>query len=103
MKVAVFSTKYYEKEYLDQANSNQKHKITYFEDSLNFKNVNLAKDFEVVSVMLLDEITKDTIEALSKQGIKLIALRSAGFDNVDLKAAKENNIKVVIVRPSSKG
>ena len=97
MKVAVFSTKYYEKEYLDQANSDHKHTITYFEDSLNFKNVNLAKDFEVVSVMLLDEITKETVEALSKLGIKLIALRSAGFDNVDLKAAKENNIKVVRV------
>ena len=97
MKVAVFSTKYYEKEYLDQANSDQKHTITYIEDSLNFKNVNLAKDFEVVSVILLDEITKDTIEALSKLGMKLIALRSAGFDNVDLKAAKENNIKVVRV------
>ncbi|MCP9767034.1 2-hydroxyacid dehydrogenase [Lacihabitans sp. LS3-19] len=97
MKVAIFSTKYYEKEYLDHANLENKHDLTYFEESLNIHTVSLAAGYEAVSVMLLDDISEETIEALSLLGTKVITLRSAGFDNVDLEAAEKFHMKVMRV------
>jgi D-lactate dehydrogenase len=97
MRVAIFSTKYYEKEYLDHANLESKHELTYFEESLNVQNADLARDFEAVSVMPLDDVSNETVEALSGLGIKLITLRSAGYDNVDLQAAEKLHLKVMRV------
>jgi D-lactate dehydrogenase len=97
MKVAIFSTKYYERAYLDASNLEHKHDLTYFDESLSSKTIHLATGFDAVCGMLLDKLDKETIEELAKMGIKLIDLRSAGFDNVDVKTATEQNIKVLRV------
>jgi D-lactate dehydrogenase len=97
MKAAIFSTKYYEQEYLDKFNTDGKHSLTYFDVSLNAQTTNLAVGFEVVCVLLTDIIDRETVKKLSENGIKLIDLRSAGFDNVDIAAAADYHIKVMRV------
>ena len=97
MKVAVFSTKSYDREWLDRANVDGKHQLTYFDASLNATTTNLVLGFEAVCVFVNDKIDKETIVQLAKNNIKLIALRCAGFNNVDIVAATEKNIKVVRV------
>ena len=97
MKIAVFSTKSYDKVYFEKNQGKHKHTFTYFETALNVDTTNLAMGYEGICVFVNDKIDKETIENLSKNGVKLIALRCAGFNNVDLKAAQEKNIKVVRV------
>ena len=97
MKIAVFSTKSYDKIYLEKHKEKSNHIFTYFETALNADTTNLTIGFEAVCVFVNDKVDKETLENLSKNGIKLIALRCAGFNNVDVKAAQEKNIKVVRV------
>lgn len=97
MRIAVFSSKSYDREYLDKFNIGDKHKLTYFDASLNSNTTNLALGFEAVCIFVNDKVDKDTIGKLSENGIKIIALRCTGFNNVDIVAAKEKNIKVVRV------
>lgn len=97
MKVAVFSTKPYEKIYLEKYNADTKHELVFFEASLNAATTDLAKGFEAVCVFVSDILDETTIEKLANQGVKLIDLRSAGFNNVDLTATKKHQIKVLRV------
>ena len=97
MKIAVFSTKPHDREYLDKFNHNDRHELTYFEAPLNADTTNLALGFEAVCIFVNDKIDAVTIENLFKIGVKLIDLRSAGFNNVDIEAAKNKNIKVMRV------
>lgn len=97
MRIAVFSSKSYDREYLDKFNIGDKHKLTYFDVSLNSNTTNLTLGFEAVCVFVNDKVDKETIGKLSESGIKVIALRCAGFNNVDIDAATERNIKVVRV------
>jgi len=97
MKIAVFSTKPHDREYLDKFNSNDRHELTYFEAPLNADTTNLALGFEAVCIFVNDKIDAVTIDKLFKIGVKLIDLRSAGFNNVDIEAAKKKNIKVMRV------
>lgn len=97
MKIAIFSTKYYEREYLNQYNVDGKHQLIYFESPLNAQTITLVKDFDAVSIQLTDKLDAKVISQLSKAGIRLIDLRSAGYDNVDLEAAAKHNIKVMRV------
>lgn len=97
MKVAVFSTKPYDKEYLDKANIDNKHELVYFESSLKQKSVRLAENYDTVCVFVNDALTKEVIENLASLKVKLIVLRCAGFNNVDIESACKNNIKVLRV------
>ena len=97
MKVAFFSTKSYDKEYFDRVNSDGYHQFSYFEAALNTATAALAKEHNAVCLFVNDKADKQTIEQLASNGIKLIALRCAGFNNVDLEAASKNNIKIVRV------
>lgn len=97
MKIAIFSTKYYEREYLDKYNVDGKHQFTYFETPLNAETVSVVKGFDAVSIQLTDKIDAYVIDQLAKANIKLIDLRTAGYDNVDLEAAAKYNIKVMRV------
>jgi D-lactate dehydrogenase len=97
MKVAVFSTKYYEREYLNRFNIGNKHQLTFFDAALNDDSANLTIGFDAVCILLSDIISYTVIDKLSANSIKLICLRSAGFDNVDLDAAAKRNIKVLRV------
>lgn len=96
MKVAIFSTKPYDQQFLERANQNQ-HELTFFEPKLNYETASLAKDFEVVCVFVNDQLDAQTLEKLAEGGIKLIALRCAGFNNINLKKAAELGIKIVRV------
>ena len=97
MKIAIFSTKYYEREYLDKYNAKDRHRLTYFELALNDQTVTNAKGFDAICIQLTDKLSAKVISQLAKSGIKLIALRSAGYDNVDIEAATKNKIKVMRV------
>lgn len=95
MKIAVFGTQFYEQEYFNKFNIDNKHELVFFEESLNSKTTHLAKGFKAVCVFITDILDKNCIEKLAKLGVKLIDLRSAGYNNIDIKSAKLNNIKVL--------
>ncbi len=97
MRVAFFSTQSYDKEYFDKSNTMYQHGITYYEASLNKDTAGLAEGYEAACVFVNDTLDKETIEKICNNGVKLIALRCAGFNNVDLKIAAENNITVLRV------
>jgi D-lactate dehydrogenase len=93
MKVAFFSTKSYDKEFFNQFNHST-HSFAYFEATLNKETTKLSEGYDAVCVFVNDKIDQKTIEKLANNGVKLILLRCAGFNNIDLKAANKNNIKV---------
>lgn len=95
MKIAFFSTQPYDREYFVRYNKH--HTIVFFDAQLNEQTVNLASGCDAVCVFVNDRLDEEVIQALAKTGIKIIALRCAGFNNVDLTAAKENAIAVVRV------
>lgn len=97
MKVAVFGTQFYEADYLNKSNTGEEHELVFFEDSLNSKTTHLATGFKAVCIFVTDIIDKNCIDQLAQLGVKLIVLRSAGYNNVDVKAAKAIDIKVLRV------
>ena len=97
MNIAFFSTKKYDQDFFDSTNTDFNHQLTFFETGLNEHTASLTKDYNAVCVFVNDDLNAATINKLAKNGIQLIALRCAGFNNVDLKAAAEKNIKVVRV------
>lgn len=97
MKIAIFGTQFYELEYFNKYNIGNKHELVFFEESLNADSADLAKGFKAVCVFVTDKIDKNCIEKLAKIDVKAVVLRSAGFDNVDIKSAKENNVKILRV------
>ena len=96
-KIAFYDTKSYDKIWFDNLKNDYNIDIKYIEDNLNKDTVAMADKTEVVVAFVNDNINKETIKALSEEGTKLIALRCAGYNNLDLEAAKEYNIKVVRV------
>jgi len=97
MKVSVFSTKPYDQQFLELINNNYGHQLSFYSCPLTPDTINLAGDDPCVCVFVHDKLTRDVIQALHNKGVKLIALRCAGFNNVDLKAAQEFGITVVRV------
>lgn len=97
-KIAVFSCKSYDKEHLEMvAPLHQNILIEYFDHKLDYRTAVTAQGYDAVCVFVNDVVDKATIKKLAEDKVKLIALRCAGFDNVDLEAAKEYGIKVVRV------
>ena len=97
MKIALFSSKTYDSEYFRIANENFNFEITHFEARLHARTAHLMAGFDVACVFVNDELDGETIGILKDHGTRVIALRCAGFNNVDLKAANEAGIKVVRV------
>lgn len=97
MKIAIFSSKSYEKPFLDAANEKHQHEFVYFDTGLNERTAVLAKGFEGVSAFVNDDLNAPLLKQLAEQGARLIVLRSAGFNNVDLHAAKSLDLCVVRV------
>jgi len=97
MKVVFFNTKQYDKDYFNMANLNGQHQLVFLEAKLSLETALLTQNAEAVCVFVNDTVNADIIARLSEQGVKLIALRCAGFNNVDLVAAAEHGIKVVRV------
>ncbi len=96
MKTTIFSTHKFEESYLVKAN-NSKHQLKLLESRLTTETAILAKGYETVSLFTGDDASAKVLEKLSALGVKYIALRSAGFNHVDLKRASELGIKVARV------
>jgi D-lactate dehydrogenase len=94
MKITFFSTQPYDKEFFTQHNADFNFELEFIEAGLDEKTVDLVKKSLAVCVFVNDKVSKEVIKCLAEKGVKIIALRCAGFNNVDLAAAKENNIKV---------
>ncbi len=97
MKIAFFNTKSYDKEYFENFNKGSGIELTFFDGTLNCETTELTKGHQGVCVFVNDQLNADVIEKIAEHGIRLIALRCAGFNNVDLEAAQKKNIKVVRV------
>lgn len=87
IKAIMFDTKPYDKESFLAVAENSDVKIKFIEAKLNEDTAQLAKGYDVVIVFVNDDVNKDVVERLYENGVKLIALRCAGFNNVDVKAA----------------
>jgi D-lactate dehydrogenase len=97
MKVAVFSTKSYDRTFFDAANQNHPHELVFFEPRLTADTAKLAAGFPAVCAFIHDHLDESALKILSSQGTHLIALRAAGFNNVDLAIAQQLGLTVVRV------
>ncbi|MDP3082920.1 MAG: 2-hydroxyacid dehydrogenase [Rubrivivax sp.] len=97
MKVAIFSAKPYDRQFLTQANETQRHELVFFETRLNETTAPLASGFAAVCVFVNDQLDEPVLRALAAGGTRAVALRCAGFNNVDLAAARTLEIDVVRV------
>lgn len=95
MKIAFFSTQPYDREYFDRYNKDNV--LVYFEARLTPQTAPLAAGSTGICPFVNDQLSREVLEILQKLGVKLIALRCAGYNNVDLKAAAELGFKVVRV------
>lgn len=97
MNILFFSSKAYDQQFFTEANSGFGFDLKFLEVHLNKSTAVLAKGHSVVCVFVNDRVDADVLQVLAEQGVELIALRCAGFNNVDLKAAEALGIKVVRV------
>ena len=97
MRIAVFSTKPYDRQALDAANARHRHELVYFEPRLTAATVALARGFDAVCPFVNDELSADVVAALADGGVRLVTLRSAGFNHVDLGAAAARGMRVARV------
>lgn len=96
MKVLFFDTHEFEKSSILDANAGR-HAITFLPLQLTHETCAMARNCEAICVFVNDCVSRDVLSELSKNGIRLVALRCAGFNNVDLRAAADLGIKVVRV------
>ncbi len=99
LRCAVFSTKPYDRQFLDQANSESDggHRFDYLDVPLNDRTASLAVDQDAVCAFVNDVLDAAVLETLAGQGVKVIAMRCAGFNNVDLAAAHRLDIPILRV------
>jgi D-lactate dehydrogenase len=99
MRVAVFSTQAYDRQFLDLANAGKAspHEFVYFDARLELQTVSLAEDFPAICVFVNDDLKAETLEVLAAQGAQFVTLRCTGYNNVDLQKASELGIKIARV------
>lgn len=97
MKIMFYDTKPYDKIWFQPLGEEMGYKIKFQEVKLNEDTAILAKNYDAVCIFVNDDAGKETIKALKELGVGTILLRCAGFNNVDLKAAKEADIQVLRV------
>lgn len=97
MKILIYSTKRWVQEYFTSANSKGRFELKYTEARLQPDTAALATGYEGVCIFVNDNADAEAINALADNGVKFIALRCAGFNNVDLRAAEARGIQVVRV------
>lgn len=97
MNIIFYDTHAFEKEAFEKANVEYKFPIQFVEPKLNEQTAVLAKGSDVVCAFVNDKVNVETLKVLKAGGCKLVALRSAGYNHVDLKAAAELGIRVVRV------
>ena len=97
MKIAFYDTHSYDKDAFTKSNQEFNFKITFFDFKLNENTVATSKGYDIVCIFVNDVADKEVIDHLKENGVKMIALRCAGFNNVDLAEAKAAGIKVARV------
>lgn len=94
MKIIFFSAQPYDKDFFNSHNTDFGFDLVYHKSQLNEQTVGLVDHAEAVCVFVNDKVTALVCRQLADKGVKIIALRCAGFNNVDLEAAKALGIKV---------
>lgn len=97
MKTALFSAKPYDRQYFDRFATDYAQEITYFENRLDIQSAPLASGYGAVCAFVNDQLDRPVLTLLAEYGVKLIALRCAGYNNVDIEAAQELGMSVVRV------
>lgn len=97
MKIGFFDTHRFERKIFNEVNLRFNHEITYFEPKLTPETALLARGNSAICSFVNDRLQEQTLSVLKESNVKLIALRSAGFNHVDLKAAERYGLKVVRV------
>jgi D-lactate dehydrogenase len=97
MKISFYSSQPYDITFFEKVNAEYKHELIFHEYPLNEETVELVKDVECICVFVNDKLTAAVLKKLYEKGVRLIALRCAGFNNVDLNAADQLGITVVRV------
>lgn len=95
MRVAIFNTKTYDRQFLEAAN--EQHTLTFLEPRLTRETVSLAAGHDAVCLFVNDDGSAENLTKLHEFGVRLIALRSAGFNHVDLAKAEELDMTVARV------
>jgi D-lactate dehydrogenase len=97
MRIAVFSTKPYDRRFFEARNATFGHEFTWLEPRLSDQTAALAEGHDAVCVFVNDRLPRSVLETLRDGGTKVVALRCAGFNNVDLEAAEALGLTVVRV------
>ena len=97
MRIAVFSTKPYDRSFLGEAAAAVGHDVVFLEARLDQATARLAEGFPAVCVFVNDSLNAEVLESLAAGGTRIVALRAAGFNNVDLEAAERLGLAVVRV------
>lgn len=97
MNICFFSSRPHDEEFFRAANARNRFSLTFRPEHLNPDTALLAKDSDAVCAFVNDDLSRTTLETLGKLGVRSIALRCAGFNNVDLDAAREIGLPVVRV------
>jgi D-lactate dehydrogenase len=97
MRVAVFSTKPYDRTFLVAADPGGTHELVFFEPRLTEATTVLARGFPAVCAFVNDDLRGEVLEQLAEHGTRFVALRSAGFNNVDLRTADRSGVRVARV------
>jgi D-lactate dehydrogenase len=97
MRCAVFSTKAYDRQYLTPVAQEKGHELEFFEARMGSSTQKLAEGFPAICTFVNDPLPAETLDYLYNHGTRLITLRCAGFNQIDLKAAKRLGIAVTRV------
>ncbi|WP_414834082.1 2-hydroxyacid dehydrogenase [Afifella sp. YEN Y35] len=97
MKVAVFSTKNYDRSFIEKAGEGSGHEFHFFEPHLTRETAPLARGADAVCIFVNDSADAETLASVKEEGVRFVALRCAGFNNVDLAAAHRLGMSVARV------
>lgn len=97
MKIAIYSTKQYDRKFLEKANQQFGYELEFFDFMLSAQTAKTAVGSQAVCIFVNDDGGREVLTELAQLGVKTLALRCAGFNNVDLDAAKALGINVVRV------
>lgn len=97
MKTAVFSARRYDRTMLERANGSAGHELRYFDERLTADNAQLAKGCGAVCVFVNDAVDAEVLAILARNGTRLVATRSTGYNHIDTAAAGQHGIAVVRV------
>ena len=96
MKIGIFSINTFDRPFFEKI-KNSNHELVYFQEQLNKVTAYLAKGFDAIAIFTSDTANEEVLRLLHSYGIKYIALRSVGYDHVDMQIAKELKIKIANV------